>query len=1421
MSTVKFTIKGDTSDFTSKMEALKKQYRDTLKSISKNNDDLLKKQQQLTAERNIQTTLTPRTEEMKLSNERISQLNRELRALKALSAELDANKRRISSLVNVEKEQLNINKQVSQSFELMGQNILTTIRRITPLISGLYLLKSAYDKTLGVGFDFNKVIEAETMGLKLLVVQNLANIDAKGKALTLQEKYNIAQKESVKMMEKIKNINPETPYNLADTVKVYKALYPQLIRYGATMDDIAEITKKFTIIAKVNNLEVDQFIRTVDTAFTGNMAQSQLKNVLERMGLDNKSIEEAIKNGQLLSIIKDKFKEVNEEMLGLKQTWANASSAFTTNWQTLWGQLQKPMFEAQIKGVQTLNEVMKNNMDTIKESILLFRDLVVEVLGLYSASKLLSTVQLSQSTLSFGGSLSLAKTKITDLSKAMWTFTKSNPLLVAMGVAMTAYEWATHKARVEQNKLNAVMETSLKTISEMSKLQAQATLVTTQDALGNERKKLKELYNQNDALYVQYGRRTQSNILVEAEIEKQKEVISKVEEKIQLLNDVIAGKKISLDTTDKLNFKTADLKDNVAKTADEAQRLSQNLIQSLMALHRTQRDMAVFSGSMLDEQRKILDAKEKLDNASKNFTKIAISGDVKSPEYHEASTALLQAQIGYKKTLLEIDKQKANLTAQITENEFNLYANTLKGANKTKAEVEFVNSKIATQQNLINGLQQGSIKYLSAVKDLDDLRIQKQSLLNSLKKDEVGHTKKTATHTAKAVKDTNELYKEYLKITGQQAKLKEINTQETLNKFTKAGYSKKQIAELKKALGKVNKEVTLDFATQFKNMFDSLLKGDIAGAVKGLFNGISQDLLAEPIKALSTKLSGMTTDLFGKIGKSFGSSDGGMLSGMFGQALGGLALGGIGSLLGNVLDGWLNQEETPPELESIHLTSESMAKSLDFIKNAQNPLLSYTKKQTEYLSIIAQSFGNIGNSMLASGIDFGGQFYQGSSKGGVFSSKTYELYGTSVDFEAVKMSDAIAGEWTAYSDEVIKKTYDSWVKHKVSYSHNKTDISDLIARDMAKATSSMFESIIASANLLDLSLTKSFTFEKFKEVPKTIQLYGLAIQQGMETVSDGFTTEVQSLLDETIDLGKIDTSGMTGTEIAQAIEERFGAEFDAIVGKYFGDELYEFQKAGEGLAETLNRVSVTFEQTSYQLGQIGQQVSWQNANYLVDASGGMEDFNSLWGSYIDNYYTDVEKWAMKQKMLSDSFAQLGVQMPETKSDFRHLIESFDVTDKASAELYASLLQLAPAFDEVTSSTNGGLQSLLEWKKKVLDEINGFWSSDLSYLNSIEKIKKLDTISSQQIATGQTDDAFQSLKDKLSYEKKVSSSREDYAFNAAEYLYKIKNLDEPTATIDDIVLSLSELKTLIKEASDTNVEVNKEVADAIVSSNYTL
>jgi tape measure domain-containing protein len=62
------------------------------------------------------------------------------------------------------------------------------------------------------------------------------------------------------------------------------------------------------------------------------------------------------------------------------------------------------------------------------------------------------------------------------------------------------------------------------------------------------------------------------------------------------------------------------------------------------------------------------------------------------------------------------------------------------------------------------------------------------------------------------------------------------------------------------------------------------------------------------------------------------------------------------------------------------------------------------------------------------------------------------------------------------------------------------------------------------------------------------------------------------------------------------------------------------------------------------------------------------------------FYSDAEKFADATSQLQRAFDGLGVAMPDTRSAFRELVESFDLTTEAGFGMYYALVSLAPAMD---------------------------------------------------------------------------------------------------------------------------------------------
>ncbi len=175
-----------------------------------------------------------------------------------------------------------------------------------------------------------------------------------------------------------------------------------------------------------------------------------------------------------------------------------------------------------------------------------------------------------------------------------------------------------------------------------------------------------------------------------------------------------------------------------------------------------------------------------------------------------------------------------------------------------------------------------------------------------------------------------------------------------------------------------------------------------------------------------------------------------------------------------------------------------------------------------------------------------------------------------------------------------------------------------------------------------------------------------------------------------VDIGKIDLKGLSGEQIQEKLTAVFGATADRMAsGAFPGFE--RFQKVGEGLFETVVRVSSTVEQVSASLAQLGTSAVSLGIDAKVGLAAQFEslsDMTSAIGSYADAFYTPAERNAAKLAQLGTVISGLGVKMPETLATFRALVEAQDLTTAAGRATYATLIQLGPAFADLKGSMEG-------------------------------------------------------------------------------------------------------------------------------------
>lgn len=209
-----------------------------------------------------------------------------------------------------------------------------------------------------------------------------------------------------------------------------------------------------------------------------------------------------------------------------------------------------------------------------------------------------------------------------------------------------------------------------------------------------------------------------------------------------------------------------------------------------------------------------------------------------------------------------------------------------------------------------------------------------------------------------------------------------------------------------------------------------------------------------------------------------------------------------------------------------------------------------------------------------------------------------------------------------------------------------------------------------------------------KAYTKSVKAQAAALGLSADAV-DGFTKSIE-----------ISITGMDPAQQKEAIDKAISGFVSDMVQAAYGGALDGVAKEGETQGATLQRLATDFTVVNNGLNQLGLAMipvgveGAKAAASLVDAFGGLDAMNASVGAYYDKFYSDGEKAAKSTENLRAQFEKLGTTMPGTKEEFRHLVESIDITTESGRNFAASVIALAPAFDQAAESARAAANNML-------------------------------------------------------------------------------------------------------------------------------
>ena len=157
-------------------------------------------------------------------------------------------------------------------------------------------------------------------------------------------------------------------------------------------------------------------------------------------------------------------------------------------------------------------------------------------------------------------------------------------------------------------------------------------------------------------------------------------------------------------------------------------------------------------------------------------------------------------------------------------------------------------------------------------------------------------------------------------------------------------------------------------------------------------------------------------------------------------------------------------------------------------------------------------------------------------------------------------------------------------------------------------------------------------------------------------------------------------------EIAAQLDAELTKLGDGMAGLIPG--LSKFQREGEGAYDALMRLGEGILAVNDAADILGHRMwdislaSGDAASELVELFGGLDAMTAAVGVYWQAFYTDAERAETTIRRLRQTFADLGQVMPESRDQYRAMVEAIDTTTDAGRKLYAEMIGLAGALDQV-------------------------------------------------------------------------------------------------------------------------------------------
>lgn len=289
----------------------------------------------------------------------------------------------------------------------------------------------------------------------------------------------------------------------------------------------------------------------------------------------------------------------------------------------------------------------------------------------------------------------------------------------------------------------------------------------------------------------------------------------------------------------------------------------------------------------------------------------------------------------------------------------------------------------------------------------------------------------------------------------------------------------------------------------------------------------------------------------------------------------------------------------------------------------------------------------------------------------------------------------------------------------------------------------------------------------------------------------------KAIQDFQIESFNISLLGLSAEDQQKEVEAAFGKIFDDLAGDVI-PFLDKFQQVGEGLGETLARVSTQVSIMDLMVDQLGvtmfdkmanPEMYAQAADNISTLVGGIEEFADKTSGFVNNFATEATKIDIYQKSLTNSFNEVGLTLPGTAAGMWELMASLDGSTEAGQEQIAMLLnsqEQAAAYFDLIEKTTKAYRDAIDSMYGVSDAV-----AQMSLDAALAAARMGDFSLAEQLSTNSLAPSMSSFGTRSEYELARAQT--------AAKLEELAQLTEGTISVDEKQLTtLEQIRDTIKD-----------------------